>query len=201
MKRLIILIFILSFNIFPLDLDGVRSIKHWELLQEHGVKVEWSNHHEYPISKAEVTLDHNIKDIALIIENLENYPKIFKRVTETHRLGEDIVQIVLDLPFPFAGRDYVIQYVKHTLEDNLWVFSFSSINHPKEIKKAGHVRLPNASGIWILNPLSPNRTKVTYAWNGELLGNFPDIGLTRAWITQGTEVLTWLNESMSSKAQ
>ena len=59
------------------------------------------------------------------------------------------------------------------------------------------VRLGNAAGIWVLQSLSNNQTMVTYAWNGELLGNFPDFGLNKAWITQGTEVLTWLDEALS----
>ena len=35
--------------------------------------------------------------------------------------------------------------------------------------------------------------------NGELLGNFPDFALHRAWITQGTEVLNWLDQALSKK--
>ena len=62
-----------------------------------------------------------------------------------------------------------------------------------------NVWIPNAAGVWILDQSSLNKTMVTYAWNGELLGNFPDFGLNRAWITQGTEVLTWLNEALSNK--
>ena len=46
---------------------------------------------------------------------------------------------------------------------------------------------------------SSEKTMVTYAWNGELLGNFPDIALHRAWATQGTEVLNWLDQALSKK--
>jgi len=42
---------------------------------------------------------------------------------------------------------------------------------------------------------------VIYAWNGELLGNFPEFGLSKAWITQGTEVLNWLDEALSEKGR
>ena len=55
--------------------------------------------------------------------------------------------------------------------------------------------------VWILDYSSSDKTMVTYAWNGELLGNFPDFGLKKAWITQGTEVLTWLNEALSIKVK
>ena len=63
--------------------------------------------------------------------------------------------------------------------------------------ETGVVRLDNAAGIWILKGLPNNKTMVTYAWHGELLGNFPDFGLNKAWITQGTEVLTWLDKALS----
>ena len=48
----------------------------------------------------------------------------------------------------------------------------------------------------VLHQLSKHTTKVVYAWNGELLGNFPDFGLERAWVTQGTEVINWLDEAL-----
>ena len=79
-----------------------------------------------------------------------------------------------------------------------WIFSFHSVNFPNVKPDNGHVRLPNAAGVWILNDIGNNKTKVTYAWNGELLGNFPDFGLEKAWVTQGTEVLLWLNDSLSN---
>jgi hypothetical protein len=73
------------------------------------------------------------------------------------------------------------------------------VDHPKGTLYSDHVRLPNAAGIWILTALEPNKTKVIYAWNGELLGNFPNFGLTRAWVTQGTEVLNWLDEELTKR--
>jgi len=49
--------------------------------------------------------------------------------------------------------------------------------------------------------MSMNNTKITYAWNGELLGSFPDFGLERAWITQGTEVLNWLDQALTNQSK
>ena len=79
---------------------------------------------------------------------------------------------------------------------NSWVFSFSTPKNNNTPILNGHIRLVNAAGVWILNKTSKNKTKVTYAWNGELLGNFPDFGLEKAWITQGTEVLNWLDQAL-----
>ena len=55
-------------------------------------------------------LNYDIGSIANIIKDIEKYPFIFKRVTESKKLDSNIVHIKLDMPFPFASRDYVIQY-------------------------------------------------------------------------------------------
>ena len=137
-------------------------------------------------------------EIAALIQDLDNYPNVFKRVTKTRQLEPDVAQIVLDMPFPFDGRDYIVKYTIESTDNN-WLFIFSSVKHPDGPLDPNHVRLPNAVGIWILTQLGENKTGITYAWNGELLGNFPDFGLEKAWITQGTEVLNWLNEALFSK--
>ena len=183
---------------WSLTLSEINEIKNWELLQDNIVKIEWATYKKYRISKAEMIFNHNINSISSKIENIENYPNIFERVIATKRLDVDIIQVILGLPFPFSGRDYVIKYKKEILEgDDSWVFIFESVTHPKARLKPGHVRLPDATGIWILKPISSNITKVIYAWNGELLGNFPEVGLQRAWMTQGTEVLVWLEKSLN----
>ena len=185
---------------FGLDLKGIESLKNWEILQDQPVKIEWQQYKGFPISRAEKVLNHGMEFIADAIQDLDNYPNIFERVTKTRRLDQDIVQIILNMPFPFDGRDYIVKY-KIENSDNIWVFSFSSVKHPDGPVVPDHVRLPNAAGIWVLERLSSNQTRVIYAWNGELLGNFPEFGLSKAWITQGTEVLNWLDDALSEKGR
>lgn len=179
-----------------LDLRGISSLNGWSLLQEDPVKVEWLEYKGFPISRAQKILQHDMQSVAKIIQDLDQYPSIFKRVSHTKRLENNIVHVMLDMPFPFAGRDYVVQYSIEQ-ELNQWIFSFHSVDHPGGPLESGMVRLNNAAGLWVLNSLSPTKTMVTYAWNGELLGNFPDFGLSKAWVTQGTEVLDWLDEALS----
>ena len=194
MKLFSLLIFVHSFSV-SLDLRDVNRLKNWNLLQDGSITIEWCQYKSFPISKAETIFKNDIQSIAKVIKDLDSYPNIFKRVTKTQRLGKSLVHIILDMPFPFDGRDYIVKYDILEKTDS-WVFSFST---PKNIKTPivkGHVRLVNAAGVWILNKTSKNKTKVTYAWNGELLGNFPDFGLEKAWITQGTEVLNWLDQAL-----
>ncbi|MBI86529.1 MAG: hypothetical protein CMG63_00465 [Candidatus Marinimicrobia bacterium] len=197
MKLFSLLIFVHSFSV-SLDLRDVNRLKNWNLLQDNSVKIESRIYKGFPISKAETILEHNIEQIANIIKDLDNYPNIFERVTNTRHIGENIVHIILDMPFPFDGRDYIVEYEIIKKIDS-WVFTFSALENERNLKIDGHVRLPNAAGVWILDKTSENSTKVTYAWNGELLGNFPDFGLERAWITQGSEVLGWLDQALSNK--
>ena len=196
MKKLLSL-FLLN-QLFALDLHGIELLSNWEILKDETIQISWQNYQGFPVSKAETILNHSIKDVSFAIQDLDHYPEIFDRVTQTIRLEKDVIQIVLDMPFPFDGRDYIVKYNIETLVDR-WVFVFTAVAHPEGILDPDHVRLPNAAGIWILTALEPNKTKVIYAWNGELLGNFPDFGLTRAWVTQGTEVLNWLDEELTKR--
>ena len=198
MKKLFAVLALALNQLFSLDLHGIETMTGWENLQSGAVSISWCTYDNFPISRAETVLNHSIDRISMAIQDLDHYPDIFDRVTKTNRLEKDVVQIVLDMPFPFVGRDYIVKYNIENLDDH-WVFVFTAVDHPKGILDPDHVRLPNAAGIWILTALEPNKTKVIYAWNGELLGNFPDFGLTRAWVTQGNEVLNWLNETLLSK--
>ena len=195
MRLIFSIIIVLSFC-FGLDLKSINQLDDWVILQEGPVKVDWLSFKGYPISRAEKLIEHNLNEIAEIIKDIDQYPIVFKRVTETKRLDSNIVHVMLDMPFPFSGRDYVIKYSSEK-DENIWKFSFYAVDHPKGTLKPGVVRLDNAAGIWILKGLPNNKTMVTYAWHGELLGNFPDFGLNKAWITQGTEVLTWLDKALS----
>ena len=195
--KLIFLITFLHSLVVSIDLRNINSVKEWSLLQDKSIKIEWCLYKGFPISKAETILEHDIQSIARIIKNLDNYPNIFDRVTKTHRLGKNIVHIVLDMPFPFDDRDYIVEYDTIEKPDS-WVLSFSAQKNETPSLE-GHVRLVNAAGVWILDKTSENSTRVTYAWNGELLGSFPDFGLERAWVAQGTEVLSWLDKALSNK--
>ncbi|MGY8787711.1 MAG: hypothetical protein ACKVH5_05375 [Fidelibacterota bacterium] len=196
MKKILSL-FLLN-QLFALDLHGIELLSNWEILKDETIQISWQNYQGFPVSKAETILNHSIKDVSFAIQDLDHYPEIFDRVTQTIRLEKDVIQIVLDMPFPFDGRDYIVKYSIEN-QDNYWVFAYSSVEHPKGRLEQDHVRLPNAGGIWILEKVNESQTKIVYAWNGELLGNFPDIALTRAWVTQGTEVLNWLDEFLTAK--
>ena len=195
MSKTIFLIFLLNTTLLPLDLSNIQDLTNWEKIQDEPVKIEWTKYKGFPISRSEIILGHPIDKVFNTIQSLESYPEIFHRVEKAIRLDTNIVQIMLDMPFPFSGRDYVIRY-ETKRQKHQYILLFWSVNHNNEIKSESYVRLPNACGIWLLDPINNSETRVIYCWNGELLGNFPNFGLKEAWITQGTEVLLWLDKSL-----
>ena len=197
MKTIIIFSF-LQYALLGLDLKNISTDKKWKILQEKPIKIERLSYQGFPISRASKICEYNMLSVANLIQDLDNYPNIFKRVTHTKRLSPNVVHIVLDMPFPFAGRDYIVRF-NIEQNDSSWTFSFSSVKESVKSTKAGYIRLTDAAGLWKLDKISQNTTLVTYTWNGQLLGNFPEFGLEKAWITQGNEVLEWLTLELSKK--
>ncbi len=195
MRKNFKLAFIIAF-VYGVDLSSIPLNTEWIVYQNQPVKVESIQYNGFPICRAQKVLKHDVLAIAKVIQDVDNYPSIFKRVTRTIKLESDVVQVILDMPFPFSGRDYIIKY-DIINEGDTWLFSFKAVEHEDGELIPNYIRLPNAAGSWRLETKSKDETLVTYTWNGELLGNFPDFALQKAWVTQGTEVLLWLNESLA----
>ena len=72
------------------------------------------------------------------------------------------------------------------------------MEHPKAPIYEDAVRLVNAAGEWALIFISPDSTQVSYSWNGELLGDFPNFSLTTAWKTGGEEIINELRYAIEN---
>ncbi|SVA05054.1 uncharacterized protein METZ01_LOCUS57908 [marine metagenome] len=167
----------------------------WNVLQDSDVWVGWTIKDDIQWCRSEKILPFEMEHISHIIEDKENYPNVFKRIEDTAILAPDIVHITLDMPFPFAGRDYIVKYVSNkTATEN--TYTFTAYDEIKVPERKNYVRLINAGGRWTVIPHGNGKTKVTYTWHGELRGDFPDWALERAWKVQGTEVLNWLYEAL-----
>ena len=133
MSKTIFLIFLLNTTLLPLDLSNIQDLTNWEKIQDEPVKIEWTKHKGFPISRSEIILGHPIDKVFNTIQSLESYPEIFHRVEKAIRLDTNIVQIMLDMPFPFSGRDYVIRY-ETKRQKHQYTLLFWSVNHKDEIK-------------------------------------------------------------------
>ena len=184
--------------LFASGLIPSQSHSNWEVLYEDKIWVGWTNYNDSQWCKAKSTINAPIKTISTLIKDKVNYPNIFKRVESVTIITDDIVHIVLDMPFPFYGRDYIVSYTQHE-ENGDSIYRFQSVNNSGIPIHEDYVRLVHAAGEWRLHSLDDKNTEVTYIWNGELLGVFPDWALRQAWEIQGDEVLYWLKKAVQDK--
>ena len=176
------------------DFDSFK----WEELRKDNIVIEYFKRDEIQWCRAYMETNHSIEKISTVLEDKANYSNVFDRITETILYSDDIVHIKLDMPFPWAGRDYIVKYSEHSTKNTKeysWIH-YDDLNIPV---KDGYVRLNRAAGKWKLVKLGNGKTRIEYIWNGELLGDFPSWALKIAWKEQGTEVLLWLNDYMVGK--
>ena len=187
---LIVLNFSHTEELIPPPLDT-----NWHILQDYPIWIGWTDYGKFQWCKSISTIYTPIAGVQKILDDKENYPNVFKRIerTKVDELGN--VHIVLDMPFPFSGRDYIVKYTQ-LKEENDVVYKFTSVQDSGVPVHEDYVRLVHAAGEWRLHSIDSMNTEVTYIWNGELLGDFPVWALTRAWETQGQEVMTWLNNAI-----
>ena len=192
MKHLLISIF---FTLLFSSIPKINSTS-WNILQDNSIDISyyWDN---FPWCKATIEIESSIDEILKHIENINNYENIFDTVSSSKEYDDNVVHIVLDIPGFFADRDYVVKFIKYS-EDNDIVYEFNSISNHNVTLDKNYVRLINAAGQWRLKSINNKLTKVTYIWNGEMLGNFPSWGLKRAWLKQGNEVLGNLKETLKN---
>ena len=187
---LIIPLFLICSELLP-PTDHVE----WNIIQNDEIWIGCTDYGDLQWCRAKSTLNAPMEKISTIIEDKANYPAVFKRVESSTIITDEIVHIVLDMPFPFYGRDYIVSYTQYE-ENGDSIYRFQSVKNSGIPVHEDYVRLVNAAGEWRLHSLDTENTVVTYTWNGELLGDFPDWALTRAWRTQGDEVLNWLKEAV-----
>ena len=187
-----LLLFVIYGRVF--SVEPLHNVENWNVLQDKKIWIGWAEEGDIPWCKAQTTFPFIMDKIVEILEDKTNYPNVFKRIEATTILEPEIVHIMLDMPFPITSRDYIVKYTTHLTGNDL-LYQFRAVNHEKASPTKSYIRLVNAVGEWRLSPVNNNETKVTYTWNGELLGDFPDWALPRAWKTQGNEVLNWLLEA------
>jgi len=195
MNKLIILILMASNFLFSSELIPPSNQSGWEELIKGEVWVGWTNYNNSQWCMATSSIKAPLKTISNLIEDKVNYPNIFKRVESVTIITDEIVHIVLDMPFPFYGRDYIVSYTQHE-ENGDSIYRFQAVKNSGIPIHKNYVRLVHSAGEWRLHSLDDKNTEVTYTWNGELLGDFPNWALPQAWETQGVEVLTWLKDAI-----
>ena len=189
------LVFIFSIASAEISFENIDSVNSWNTIQNKNILIRWTYYDGYPICQTTSLLPFSLESIASVIEDVENYPNVFKRVHKTDILQNDIVHIMLDMPLFLSNRDYVIKFKKQKSQE-IWEFTFNAVNHINAPENNKYVRLVNAAGRWVLTPKNDKNTLVSYTWNGELLGDFPKFALERAWKMQGNEIIHWITDAL-----
>ena len=180
-----------------IDISYIDNDEDWHQLQNKEIKIYNKIINDQPYCKASKIFSFNSYEIKSILDDKKNYPKNFKRIMFCDSINKDVVHIGVKLPFPFNPRDYVVEY-KYFKNDGKEYYIYSSVQKSTIKNTSRFIRLPNASGIWLMEQVSKDKTKLTYLWQGELLGNFPSWVLQRVWKEQGNELLTQLEIALEN---
>ena len=180
-----------------IDISYIDNDENWQQLQNKEIKIYHKIINDQPYCKASKIFSFNSYKIKSILDDKKNYPKNFKRIMFCDSINKDVVHIGVKLPFPFNPRDYVVEY-KYFKNDGKEYYIYSSVQKSTIKNTSRFIRLPNASGIWLMEQVSKDKTKLTYLWQGELLGNFPSWVLQRVWKEQGNELLTQLEIALEN---
>jgi len=180
-----------------IDISFIDNDEDWQQLQNKEIKIYNKIINDQPYCKASKIFSFNSYEIKSVLDDKKNYPKNFKRIMFCDSINKDVVHIGVKLPFPFNPRDYVVEY-KYFKNDGKEYYIYSSVQKSTIKNTSRFIRLPNASGIWLMEQVSKDKTKLTYLWQGELLGNFPSWVLQRVWKEQGNELLTQLEIALEN---
>ena len=180
-----------------IDISYIDNDEDWHQLQNKEIKIYNKIINDQPYCKASKIFSFNSYEIKSILDDKKNYPKNFKRIMFCDSINKDVVHIGVKLPFPFNPRDYVVEY-KYFKNEGKEYYIYSSVQKSTIKNTSRFIRLPNASGIWLMEQVSKDKTKLTYLWQGELLGNFPSWVLQRVWKEQGNELLTQLEIALEN---
>jgi hypothetical protein len=194
MKHLLINLLFLSiiFSSIP-----TVDYNQWIPLQKGDISVAYTEK-EYTWCFSMSTFSTNMEDLLKIIEDVENYDKIFDSIRKSTRDENDIVHIMVDYPMPLSDRDYVVKFYK-ILETHEIIYRFHSTINLNIPENKDYIRLNNAAGEWRLRDMNNGEILVTYTWNGELKGSAPMWILKRSWIRQGNEIMINLKERLESQ--
>ena len=89
------------------------------------------------------------------------------------------LHFVWKYPFPFRDRDGIVAYRGERLADGMFLLSWRDAVRPGD--PASGVRIARISGETRIEPLSPDRCRVTYTYLGDLGGRFPKSLEEKAW--------------------
>lgn len=135
--------------------------------------------------------------VAATLEDMPTHQHLFDNIERIDVLAPDTMHIVLDYPRLFSDRDYVATYTRSVVgTTRIYSWRPAATQPPPD---PGVVRLPKMAGEWRLTPAGAS-TKVTYLWQAEIAGDFPEMMLSLARKTAGQQALKDLRKAAEGVA-
>lgn len=108
------------------------------------------------------------------------------------------LHMVWRVPFPFRDRDGIVRYAVAREHDGSWRIDWRDAARPGD--PATGVRIDAIAGTTRIEPLGPERCRITYRYLGDLGGDFGTWLNERAWRAEPVHYITSLRAALAAGA-
>jgi hypothetical protein len=151
----------------------------------HGVQVEIARKPgSPPWLRSTAELPVGADKVTSILTDFKHYkdffaPAIKKADVLDSEGGATRIHFVWPYPFPLRNRDAVVSYRVEQGEGGRLVLIWKNDARPGDREEG--IRIERVAGETVVEPLGPDRSRVTYTYLGELGGKFPAWAEDKAW--------------------
>lgn len=188
-----------------LALPPSASAADWTLDKEqdgivvHTRPVEGSGIREF---RGVAEVGRSVESILALLRDSDRFSSWFPNCPESkllEREGNVSYQYsVMDSPWPVSDRDNVWRSVLRRSEDSGRVEIELTAAPDKVPERDGRVRVRQARGAWLLEPVGPDRTRVTFLMHLEPGGGIPDWLINSRVVETPFEALTNLRRAVDA---
>jgi len=151
----------------------------------HGAQVEIARKPgSPPWLRSTAELPVGAEKVASVLTDFRHYAEFFspavKKATVLDSEGGGArLHFVWPYPFPLRNRDAVVSYQPERGEGGRLVLTWKNDARPGDPHEG--IRIERVAGETVVEPLGPDRCRVTYRYLGELGGKFPAWAEDKAW--------------------
>ena len=168
--------------IFFLAATSARADTDWQpRFDQDGINIETRS---FPGSRREefratVEVDAGIAAALALLQDYETHVQWVHRCRESRLLSKTgnndrLLYQVTDLPFPIKSRDAIFHITVTYNQDESVLVSLQA--RPQQLEETEHVRITDAFGHYLFQPLAENRTRMTWQLYVDPAGSLP------AWV-------------------
>jgi len=160
---------------------------NWQAM-DAAVPLACTNHKGATWCRTEATFRGDLPTMIRAIQNTDRFVEESKALSDIEDLSVNVKRVVLDFPYPFSDRDYVVRYTLDQ-DPNRTVYRFQAVDHPSAPPQDDIVRLNQMAGEWDLKSVGAN-TRIRYTWQADLGGDFPAWALEPARKKTAESIIT-----------